>query len=48
MFGEVVLSLVHSVSGVLMIAAFAAMASRLYSAFGERLGRSPGLAPAQA
>jgi len=46
--GGVILALVQSVFGVLMIAAFAAMASRLYRVIGDRLGRPPGVAAAPA
>ena len=46
--GVAVLSVVQAVMGVLMIAAFAAMASRLYLVFSDRLGRPPGLAGAPA
>jgi hypothetical protein len=43
--GTAVLSLGQSLIGVLMISAYAAMASRLYQAFGSQLGRPPTLAP---
>ena len=42
--GQIHSILVQSVLSVLSIAAYAAVASRLYLAFGERLGRPAGLA----
>lgn len=40
---RIVISLVQSLVGALSLAAFAAMASHLYAAFGTRLGRTAGL-----
>jgi hypothetical protein len=46
--GVAVVALAQSIFGVLMIAAYAAVASRLYLAYADRLGHPPGLAPVPA